>query len=323
MRSATASRLQSPHAPEVGWVRRLLGPFHVTGVFWYWFPATFVPLLPAWLLACLEVAFTNLFFLTLFRIRKAIAANLAVVLGPCGFLERQARVYRTMLAFSRCLSERWVVLGAPGCCRIRLEGESNWHQLRQTGGGIVFATAHIGAWEMASQLASFGMDQPVHVVREEELNPAAQAFMERVIRERGSRSCVTHFATDDPLLGLALAEALRRGEAVALQGDRPRAHSRTIATTFFGREFRLPAGPAALSRVSGVPLLPVFCLREGRLRYRIVFRDPIHVHAEGERDAAIAEATRQLGREIEWAIRNEPYQWFALGPVFRDSPSGG
>jgi KDO2-lipid IV(A) lauroyltransferase len=166
------------------------------------------------------------------------------------------------------------------------------------------------------------MDQPVHVVREEERNPAAQAFMARVIRERGSRSCVTHFATDDPLLGLALAEALRRGEAVALQGDRPRAQSRTIGATFFGRDFRLPAGPAALSRVSGVPLLPVFCLREGRLRYRIVFRDPIHVRAEGERDAAIAEATRHLGREIEWAIRNEPHQWFAFGPIFRD-PSRG
>jgi KDO2-lipid IV(A) lauroyltransferase len=280
-----------------------------------------VPLLPVWLLTCLEVAFTSLFFLTLFKIRKAIAANLTVVLGPCGFLARQARVYRTMLAFARCLSERWVVLGAPECCRVRLEGQSYWRALQEAGGGIVFATAHIGAWEMASQLASLGMDQPVHVVREEELNPAAQAFMARVIRERGSRSCVTHFATDDPLLGLALAEALRRGEAVALQGDRPRARSRTIAATLFDRDFRLPAGPAALSRVTGAPLLPVFCLREGRLRYRVVFRNPILVDAEGDRDAAVAEATHRLGREIEWAIRHEPHQWFAFGPVLRHSPA--
>jgi lauroyl/myristoyl acyltransferase len=58
------------------------------------------------------------------------------------------------------------------------------------------------------------------------------------------------------MLGVLLAEALDRGEMVAIQGDRPRAGGRIVATTLFGRPFDVPAGPAALARTARVPLLP-------------------------------------------------------------------
>ena len=81
----TSERL---HAPAVGITRRLLGRFHVTGVFWYRFPHWAFTRLPARVEAPSVAVFTAFFFLTLTRIRAAVAANLEPVLGKASRLER-------------------------------------------------------------------------------------------------------------------------------------------------------------------------------------------------------------------------------------------
>ena len=115
---------------------------------------------------------------------------------------------------------------------------------------------------------------------------------------------------------LLTCEAVLSEACFLLQGAR--GGSRAVEVCLFGRRFRLPAGPAVLARLSGAPLLPVFCFRERHYLYRIAFRPPVRVSAAGDAGAAVDEAARALGREIEWAIRERPDQWFALGPVWQD-----
>lgn len=311
-----------PHAPEVSWVRRLLGPFYVTGVFWYWFPTVTPRLLPAWAFVPTEALFGTAFYVFLHNVRRAIIHNLTVVLGPCGFWAGQRRALRTIVNFSCCFGDRYERLARAQRFRVTVEGGEIWQELSRSGRGIILVTAHVGAWDALSQLAPSGLARAVHVVREEEIDPASQEFIRRLVRERGDPSCHTHFATGDPRLGLQLKEALEHGDLVALQGDRPRAGTRDIVTTLFGRPTHLPAGPAVLGRVSGAPLLPVFCFRERHYLYRVVFRPTIQVCRDGNRDAAVEEATRALGREIEWAVRERPYQWFALGRIWPSARSG-
>ena len=59
--------------------RRLLGPFYVTGVFWYRLHRWGVALLPDRAVGVIILVFTSFFFVFLVRIRTAIAANLGVV----------------------------------------------------------------------------------------------------------------------------------------------------------------------------------------------------------------------------------------------------
>jgi lauroyl/myristoyl acyltransferase len=308
----------NPHAPRIGWVRRLLGPLHVTGVFWYRLPTLAPKLLPGWLFVPAEWVFAGLFYCFLVNIRRAIVSNLDVVLGRCGFWRRQLRALRTMRDFALCFGDRYERLGGPSRFGVVVEGEDVWKQASASRQGTILVTAHVGAWDMSSQLAPQGLARRVHVVREEEIDPAAQEFVSALIRQHGHPDCVTHFVRDDPRLGLELRRALLDGEIVALQGDRPRAGSRSVEATLFGRPFPLPAGPAVLARLAGVPLVPVFCFRERHYRYRIVFRPPIQVAAVGDRERAIETAVQALGREIEWAIAERPHQWFAFGPVWAD-----
>ena len=106
--------------------------------------------------------------------------------------------------------------------------------------------------------------------------------------------------------------ALRRGEMVGIQGDRPVTTGRSVEVELFGRPFALPAGPVALARAAEVPIVPVFCFREGRRRYRMVVREPIQVRSSDDPRADHEAALRLIAREVEWAIRQRPHQWFCF-----------
>lgn len=311
-------------APEATWGQRLLGDFHVTGLFWYRFHRWAVKAVPEWLLPPLITLFTSFFFLTIWKIRAAIADNLDVVLGRTGWFERQRRIWRTMLSFAWCLTERYERLVTDRPFEVECEAMEHWHAVVGSGRGFVMVTAHLGLYEVGSMLPA-GTDTPhVHLVREPEIDPRAQAFIEESVAGVESAHYTMHFQTGAPLFALTLAEALERGEVVAIQGDRPRTGGKVVETELFGRPFTLPAGPAVLSRTVSVPMIPVFAIREGRRRFRLVFRPPIHAPRTRNRDEDLRVATVQLARELEYGIRRAPYQWFVFRSLWpKRSATGG
>lgn len=297
-----------PHAPEGGWARRLLGPFHVTGVFWFRLHRFGIRVLPAWALVPLLYLFTLFFWIALRKIRAAIASNLEAVLGPCGWLERQARIFRTFYTFAWCLSERYERLSTERDFSVEAEG---WEGLGSSEQSFILVTAHLGSWEVGSMIPSSREGRRIHVVREAETDPRAQEFIRNLIHSRGGELYTTHFA-EDPRLGMDLLDALRAGEIVALQGDRPRAGGRTVERTLFGRPYSLPVGTVALARAAGVPLVPVFVFREGRRRYRCKICPAIHVAHSGDRQRDLEDALGRFTADLEAAIRRAPYQWFCF-----------
>lgn len=315
MTMSTNTRPAHPHAPALGFTKRLLGRFHITGVFWYQFPYHAWTRLPGWTELPCVLFFTTFFYLTTPRIRSAIAYNLEAVLGPAGFLERRKREFRTMYKFAWCLLYRYRFVAKPHRFQSTLEGEEHWRELMKTGKGVVVVTAHVGIWEMAAQLGASQEKRRIHVVREKELDPRAQEFIQEMLSRAGEHH-VTHFAGDDPALSLKLADALRNGEIVAFQGDRPRAGGRTVLASLFGRPMPLPVGPAVLARAADVPIAPVFNFYEGRYRVRAVARPPIHVARTADREADVAQAVHRIATEIEWAIRERPHQWFCFRRIW-------
>lgn len=294
-------------------LKRLLGAFHFTGAFWYRFHLFGARVLPEWAMRVAMVAFTSFFFVCLGSVRRAIAANLDVVLGPTGWAGRLRRSARTVWNHAWCLTETYEGLAGRARPEATVEGAEHWRRALDDRRGFVLVTAHVGHWEVGSHLAGGLGERVVHVVREPEADPEAQRFLRGLIDRTTSGSYRVHFATgDDVTLGARLLAALRRGEVVALQGDRPRAGGRTVDVELFGRAMALPAGPAALARAAGVALLPIFVLREGRRRSRVVVRPPIEIDRRSEREVSVREATQRLAIEIEAAIRRRPDQWYCF-----------
>jgi lauroyl/myristoyl acyltransferase len=306
-----------PHAPEVGRARRLLGRFHVTGVFWYRLHRLGVRVIPEWAISPLMHVFTAAFWLALRNIRAAIAANLEPVLGPCGWWQRQARMYRTLHQFAWCLSERYERLALGRTPQAACEGEEAWRELLASGGGFLTVTGHLGAWEVGSMAPAVEDRRRVHLVREAEADPEADRFIRELVERSSGGLHQTHFfAPDEPRFGPLLLDALRAGDIVALQGDRPRAGGRTLEAPLFGRPFPFPIGPPALARAAAVPLVPVFVFREGRLRYRVRVCRPIEVPATADREADLRAALGRFAGDLEAAIRERPHQWFCFRKVW-------
>ena len=303
------------HAPTLGPLRRWLGPFYFTGVFWYRFHLWGMKVLPEWSKPAVVAFFSAVFYTLLGRVRRAVDANLTLVLGPAGFFARQRRVFRTIHVFGWCLSERYEQF-VPGLeFEFERVNQKTYEKLVQSGEGILIATAHVGCWELGSSVPAEQEGRPLHIVRERELDPQSQAFVQSLIEERAGGIYRTHFASDDAALGLELLAALQRGEMVALQVDRPRVGGRVSRQNLFGKPFDLPLGPVVLARTAGVPVLPVFTLREGRRRYKLVFGEPLRLSSDVDLQAAEAQILEPLARAIESVVRERPEQWFCFAPV--------
>ena len=87
----------------------------------------------------------------------------------------------------------------------------------------------------------------------------------------------------------------------------------------------MPAGPVTLARTARASVLPAFVLREGRRRYRLVFREPFHLEHTRDRDGDLEAGVQRIASDVEWAITEAPYQWFCFRSVWprngRDSAS--
>ena len=117
-------------------LRRLLGPLHIFGVFWYRFHLFGVRFAPAWTYWIFIPFFTTFFFFALRRIRRNIAANYEVVLGPCGWWQRQVRIFRNLWVYAWCLTERYETLGTSRRVEPRNEGLETWQQFIDEGSGF-------------------------------------------------------------------------------------------------------------------------------------------------------------------------------------------
>lgn len=301
---------EKPHGPATTLGRRLLGPLHVTGIAWYrlhYWLTTF----PEWFIVLMNWLSTWFFWSCLWRIRAAVASNLEAVLGPCGFFERQRRIWRTFYEFAWCMTERYEQFREGRPMRFDFEGDATYAAMQATDRGFVFFTAHFGNWEMGPLVREVPRGRKIHVVREPEMNSSAQRFIGELFERHPQRDqFVVHYAGSDLALGARLLMALRKGDVIALPGDRPRAGMSSMRSRMFGRPMDLPPGPAALARAADAQLVPVFVFREGRRHYRIVVRPPIDVGRTDDKERDIRVAVERMADECEQAIRQRPHHWF-------------
>lgn len=237
--------------------------------------------------------------------RAAVRRTLERVVGGTGSrLDRlTADVFRD---FAVCFSDLVTTNRQPTDRLVpRVAAVRGVERIRETEGGLVSLTAHVGNWELAGRLLARGASRPTHVVVAEEEAPGLQ----RWVRRDGDG--VRFVPRSRPTIAVELVAALRRGEVVALQGDRGLGTRGDLLVPFFGRPAPFPLGPFVLARAAGVPIVPAFCLLAADDRYAVTVLPPLLVSAGGEEDAA-----RAWVASLEDVVRRHPTQWFNFFDVW-------
>jgi lauroyl/myristoyl acyltransferase len=192
---------------------------------------------------------------------------------------------------------------------IKVDGWEHVDAAYQVGKGVVFATGHIGNWDMAGA-AFAARGRPVSALVET-LQPAR--WNERVQRTRTAAGVKAIPIENGPREMLA---ALRKQEGLAVLVDRPVATD-GVPVTFFGKITRVPAGAATLALRTGSPVVPAVLVRDPRGQGYVAHIGPPIVGARGD------DASQVMQRIMSWLegiIRRYPDQWFMFRQMW---PSSG
>jgi lauroyl/myristoyl acyltransferase len=175
------------------------------------------------------------------------------------------------------------------------------------GNGAILALPHMANWDLAGAWACLtGM--PVSTVAER-LRP--DSLYDRFVRYREALGFEVIALTGDGNPLATLRTSLRRGRLVCLLADRDLTGA-GLDVSLLGEPARLPAGPAALARVTGAPLHALTLTYRGPLMH-LDFGPRVEVRPG--RDGLTA-MTQDLADWFTRGITTSPADWHMLQPIF-------
>ncbi len=296
--------------------RRWLDRFAVRGVFWRQYLDFGLTNVPFYLRPVTIFFWTIFFFFFAAPARRAILSNLRAVLPGSNPLLNQARAWLTLYNFAWTIADAADHKLAKTEFAYEVEGEEFLEQLAAAHGAILL-TAHMGSYDLGAAVFAQRFQREILMVRAPESDRETARHLDQSLERAGAGAIKIAYNTSNLALPLELLNAIRGGEIVSIQGDRPVPGASQRPARLFGQPVRLPDGPFVLAFVAQAPIYPVFVVRTSFHHYKIIARQPIHcLRAEGDREAMIEGAMEAWTRTLEKVITQYWSQWFSLVPIF-------
>ncbi len=247
---------------------------------------------------------------------RASAEYFHRLLGRQPFWRRPGLVYRHFFSFGVTLLDRLAVIMGRNRIECRFDGEALFRGYLEQGKGIILLGAHLGSWEIGAHLLG-RLGKPVNIVLLQREEAPVRDLFEGAMPGRQFRFLTTD---NDPLRSIPILAALRRGEIVALHGDRTFGSAGQPAA-FLGGTARFPIGPYLLAALSGAPIFQVFVVRErlGHYRFltfpaRLLPRDLLRQPSE-----ALQPCVAEYAARLASMARQYPFQWYNFYPFWAES----
>ena len=178
------------------------------------------------------------------------------------------------------------------------------------GRGVLFATAHLGNWEL-SAFAHALMTGPMNVV----VRPLDNPLIDRMVERRRALTGNRPIGKKD--FARAILKALAANEAVGMLIDQNAALDTGVFVDFFGVPACAGTGFAKFAAHSGAVVIPGFALwNEQEGRYVLRFHPPLEMTGDTARD------TQALQSNLEAVIRAHPEQWLWIHRRWKTRPPG-
>lgn len=257
-----------------------------------------------------NAAVSPLFFLFWGRIRRALTANLSVVLNRRAddpVVIQTAR--RTVSNYGLYLTD-YVQMNR--LKRHLLPEQYGAHHMMAAlaeGNGAILITPHLGNWELGGvTFATRGKSIYALTIRDTETD--VQDFRDSMRATLGIQT--VHIESMDAWgTSLKLASLLRQNQIIAMLGDRWEG-GKPVQVVFFGKKALFPSGAAALALATGASIIPAFTVMRPQGDYLAWMEAPIRVRRIPNVNALtlLTEKTQELASVFERVIARYPDQWY-------------
>jgi len=225
-------------------------------------------------------------------------------------LKAEISIFRNFLQFARSIIDKVVILADfKGKFTYDYEGEEYLHQMAAAGNGGIILGAHAGNWEIAGHLLR-RVNKPVHVV----MYDGERSNIKEVLEEiTGKRSFNIITIKENDLSHIyVINDVLKRGELIAMHGDRFREGSRVNKVKFMGREANFPLGPYFLAAQCKVPICFVHTMKESLYHYHFYSSPPFEVKTLTKKDRLneINSLVNEFAHRLEKTVKKYPLQWY-------------
>jgi len=199
---------------------------------------------------------------------------------------------------------------------IVLDGHENFLEGQRRGKGVLFLTAHMGAWELSSYAhAVYGY--PLHYMA----RPLDNARLDGLVnRYRGLSGNAPIFKNESARLMLRI---LKEAGTVGILADQNTMREEGAFVDFFGVPACTTTGIARVALHTGAAVVPGYAVWDESLKkYRLRFEPPLELVRTGDAERDIVENTQRFAKVTEEIIRKYPEQWVWVHARWKTRPQG-
>jgi KDO2-lipid IV(A) lauroyltransferase len=198
----------------------------------------------------------------------------------------------------------------------KITGLEHYEKLKAENKGVVFFTAHLGAWELLPLCSSL-RGNPLNVVVRRLDNPKVEELVEK------TRSRWGNHTLDKLSAGRQMIKVLRSGEALGLLTDLNVVGEEAIFVDFFGVPAATNFMVAKLALRTRAPIMPMFAPWDKKLgKFDLQVSPPVEVEVTGDEETDVRNLTAKLSAITEEKINSYPDQWLWIHKRWKTRPPG-
>ncbi|NOY00936.1 MAG: lysophospholipid acyltransferase family protein [Verrucomicrobia bacterium] len=294
--------------------------FSIYGDFWTRIQAVAVRQCPFFIEPILLAFYTVFFFILCPGTRKPVIDNLSVLFPESSRFINTLRAFRVFWSFANSITDAAHCREGANIIDWEIEGDEHFQEFISSNNGAIVLTAHMGNYDVAAPMFASKFGKKLNAVRAPERDLMRQRYMQEKFSAEASDDYEVRYNADDKFLGIDLARSLMNGEYVAIQGDRVLfdvSPLKVPVKALPGMHMNIPKGPFVLALTSKVAILPLFAVRLGRRRYRIVVLPEFRCERSSrDYEQAIEAAASQWVDSLLPVIRQYWFQWYVFELAF-------
>jgi len=187
--------------------------------------------------------------------------------------------------------------------KVNVEGIEEALKLLEKKKGGLLLIGHFGNWELMGIMSKVIQIPILAIAKPIKQNEKLYRFILEIRDKAGLKIISPENAVQKVI------RALSKNWLVAILIDQRAKRSRGVWVDFFGKKAPAMPGLAVMAIRSGAPVVPVFMIRNGFQKHRLVVKKPVELVLTGDMEKDVETNMQRFTDVLESMIREYPDQW--------------